>query len=37
MHASDGTDLNFREVSNIAKFLGVLCCDDWEVAADTGK
>ena len=34
MHSSDGTNLNFREVSDMAKFLGVTCCDDWEVVED---
>ena len=34
MHGSNGEDLNFREVSNMANFLGVLCCDDWEVVRD---
>lgn len=34
IHGSNGEDLNFREVTNMAKFLGVFCRNDWEVVQD---
>lgn len=34
MHTADGADLNFRNTTNMAKFLGVTCCDDWETVCE---
>lgn len=34
LYTESGLGINIREVDNMAKFPGVLCCDDWEVVRE---
>lgn len=34
IHTEQGSDINFREVSDMGMFISLMCCDDWEVVEE---
>lgn len=37
IHTPGGQVRNFRDVANMAIYLGITCCDDWEILEETGN
>ena len=34
IHTEQGSDINFREVSDMGMFISLMCCDDWELVEE---